>query len=54
MVRFTDDVPPMSASQPLENRERSSLELKVNSVIGLRFGSLAPSIRTACMLSDAC
>ena len=47
-VRFTVEVPPMSASQPVANLERSSCELKLNRVIGLRFGSLTPSMRATC------
>jgi len=47
-VRLTVEVPPISASQPVANWERSWCELRLNRVIGLRFGSLAPSMRATC------
>ena len=43
------EVPPMSASQPIANWERSSCELRVNRVIGLRLGSFTPSMRATCV-----
>ena len=47
-ARLTVEVPPMSASQPVANWLRSSCELRVNSVMGFRLGSLTPSMRATC------